>query len=979
MGDVMQVGSLDVRLWGKERGLRWAYPLVCHLLDTGAICLELWDGLLSDRLKSRIARELCLSREEARLVVAVWAALHDLGKISVPFQAQVDGLYAELLRESRYVHAPGAESGAREFRHEMATHWALAVLLGEAGYPVGRGRAAYGVAQLLGGHHGCFGSVPARKLAQASRYQAGLGAAGWEEQRRLHLAEVRRVVGGVAVPSGMLSAEMSVYVHGLVVLSDWLVSDVGWIDALLKPEHWRGRPDDLDAHWRSARAAAPEAARGARLGRVGFPVAEEGDFGDLFPFRPNPLQADLAECLPRLVADGGSGLVLVTAPTGDGKTEAALHAAALLGRTSDARGVYFALPTMATADAMFPRVADFAERALSGERALMLLHSGAWLSPLMSRPGFGPRAPADTWRLPSMPECQAGEGRGAAVAGVFSAGSATAVEAGSWLRQGAQRGLAAPLGVGTLDQVLRGVLPVRYGSLRLFGLADKVLVVDEAHAYGPWMQSLLVRLLEWLGAFGTSVVLLSATLAGRTATTLVEAYRRGAGFTQPVAVEPTYPGWLFVDAVTGNVSAPRQVGTNRPRTVEVSCQAVAWDVWDTAGAPVRAGGRRAALRGVLRPLAREGGTALVCCTTVAEAQRTFRDLRAAFPGLAGRPGGIRLLHSRFPGLLREEITRGCEAAYGKPDREVAPAVREGSILVATQIVEQSLDLDFDLVVSDLAPLALLLQRAGRGRRHSRGRAGRPAWAADDDRPALVVLEPVGSNGETEPPETWGDLYDHGLLLRTAALLKARADMPVAVPGDVQELVDAVYAEDFADRLDVAVLQDTRAFSERLRALDTQRKGGRLAEESLAWMTAVPAPADVDGDLSQLSVPSVEGVEELLTTRLGADSARLLCLFEQPDGRMSLDEGGRLLLPRDGVSTRAALRQLVARLVPVPGRWTRGAEPVPAQPPAWRKITTLRDVVLLPLQSDPARPCRWTGQLGTREVAFDAAEGLSERH
>ncbi|MER6445479.1 CRISPR-associated endonuclease Cas3'' [Streptomyces venezuelae] len=978
MGDELQAGSLDVRLWGKERGLRWAYPLICHLLDTGAVCLELWDQLLSDQLKSRISRELELSCEEARLVVGVWAGLHDLGKVSVPFQAQVEDLFAELVKDSRYVHAPGAERGAREFPHEMATHWALAVLLGEVGYPVGRGGVAYGVAQLLGGHHGCFGSVPVRKLAQASRYQAGLGVAGWEEQRRLHLAEVRRVVGGVAVPSGVLSAEMSVYVHGLVVLSDWLVSDVGWIDAFLKSEDWRGTPDDLDAHWGAARAAAPGAVRGARIGSVGFPAAGEGDFESLFPFRPNPLQEDLARCLPRLVADGASGLVLVTAPTGDGKTEAALHSAAVLGRTSGARGMYFALPTMATADAMFPRVADFAGRALSGERALMLLHSGAWLSPLMSQSGPWPREQADTWQVPSLPPCPAGEDGAEAEAGSFSAGSATAVEAGSWLRQGAQRGLAAPLGVGTIDQVLRGVLPVRYGSLRLFGLADKVLVVDEAHAYGPWMQSLMVRLLEWLGGFGAPVVLLSATLAGRTATALVEAYRRGAGFTDAVTVEPAYPGWLFVDAVTGEVSEPRRVATDRPRMLEVSCRPVAWDAGDAAGAPVRAGGRRAALREVLQPLAREGGTALVCCTTVAEAQRTFRDLRAAFPGLARRPGGIRLLHSRFPGLLREEITRGCEAAYGKPDAGVVPAVREGSVLVATQIVEQSLDLDFDLVVSDLAPLALLLQRAGRARRHARGLAGRPAWAAGDDRPALVVLEPVGENAQSDPPRTWGDVYDHGLLLRTAALLKARAGRPVAVPGDVQELVDAVYAEDFVDRADMAVLRDTHAFSERLKALDMQREGSRLAEESLAWMTAVPAPADVDGDLSGLSRSSVEGVDELLTTRLGADSARLLCLFEQPDGRMTLDEAGRLPLPQYGIPPRRVLRQLVARLVPVPGRWTRGVDGAPAPPPAWRKISVLRDVVLLPLKPDPARPRRWTGRLGTREVAFDAAEGLSER-
>ncbi|MEI5100871.1 CRISPR-associated helicase Cas3' [Streptomyces sp. PmtG] len=260
---------------------------------------------------------------------------------------------------------------------------------------------------------------------------------------------------------------------------------------------------------------------------------------------------------------------------------------------------------------------------------------------------------------------------------------------------------------------------MRYNALRLFGLADKVLIVDEAHAYGPWMQSLMVRLLEWLGAFRAPVVLLSATLTGRTVTALVDAYRRGAGFTEPCQVQPAYPGWLFAGARTGRVGQVREVGTARERVLDLRVWPVSWDCDDTAVKP-REDGRRNALREVLAPVAEEGGTALVCCTTVAEAQRTYRDLCRAFPELARREGGIRLLHSRFPGLLRQEVTADCQAAYGKPAAGTPLTVRPGSVLVATQIVEQSLDYDFDLVVSDLAPLALLLQRAGRGRRHARG-------------------------------------------------------------------------------------------------------------------------------------------------------------------------------------------------------------------------------------------------------------------
>ncbi|MCP9960818.1 hypothetical protein LUX05_04465 [Streptomyces somaliensis] len=178
-------------------------------------------------------------------------------------------------------------------------------------------------------------------------------------------------------------------------------------------------------------------------------------------------------------------------------------------------------------------------------------------------------------------------------------------------------------------------------------------------------------------------------------------------------MEPRYPGWLFVSGRTGEVSAPRQVASGRERTLDVVVRPVEWDVADAAVAPVRAGGRRAALREELRQVVEEGGTALVCCTTVAEAQRTFRDLAGAFPELAAREGGLRLLHSRFAARVRQETTAQCEAAYGKPRAGETTGPRSASVLVATQVVEQSLDLDFDVVVSDLAPLAQLLQRAGR--------------------------------------------------------------------------------------------------------------------------------------------------------------------------------------------------------------------------------------------------------------------------
>ena len=803
--------------------------MVCHLLDTAAVYRVLWRVLLGDALRARIAESLDLTVDAARDVTAFWAAMHDLGKISPPHQALVASAFAELRKDPVYRFAPGADR-MREFRHERATHWSLVELFAEVGYPVHerqRDSVAHQIAQLLGGHHGRFGDVvQSKELELGSMIQPGLGEEGWARQRRAHFHEVRRVLGAVEAPAAGLPPELAVVVAGLVVVADWLASQTSHVKALQPPMGWAGSPEELDAYFARSAQEAEAAVRRSRLGRAVF---DSRDFSSIFPYAPNPLQRDVVDELPTLIDQRGPGLVLITAPTGDGKTEAALYAASLLGRAAGTRGLYFALPTMATADGMFPRVRAYAETALSGERALTLLHSMAWLSPV-----YEGGAAVSEKDLGEPDELDDG----------ISAEQRTVVESDGWLR-GPRRPLLASLGVGTIDQALTAVLPVKHNALRLFGLSDKVFIVDEAHAYGPWMQQHLVRLLEWLGAMKAPVVLLSATLTGQTAGALVNAYRRGAGFRDQLEFQPCYPGWLYTDVRTGQVAKPRPTATARKRTLDVDLRLVSWDVEQDLAAPAASGGRRAALREVLGPVAAGGGTALVCCTTVAQAQQTYRDLCRAFPELAGRPGGLRLLHSRFTAGERQRISEECESAYGKPQalgsEEAQPGVRPPSILVATQVVEQSLDLDFDLVVSDLAPLAQLLQRAGRCCRHMRGTSGRPAWLVDETRPRLIVLAPEGTANAKHIPRSMTAIYDPGLLVRTVTVLRDLPNGALDIPGDVQSLIDEVYAEDFVHNLEAA------AERERQR-MDLERAARDSVEGDTARAVQVPSPADMRGNL-----------------------------------------------------------------------------------------------------------------------------------
>ncbi|MFD9592084.1 CRISPR-associated helicase Cas3' [Kitasatospora sp. NPDC059973] len=931
----------DHRLWGKNAGLPADYPVVCHLLDTAAVAGALWDALLSERVRQRLAEAIGVSLGEARRMVAFWAGLHDIGKITPGFQALVPESFRLLASDPDFTDGAGADAGGEYLAHEAATHWGLVEFLEQCGYPpvgrVVRKSASHQIAQLLGGHHGCFGkALEARKLQNPSAYQPALGsAAGWREQRLAHAHAVRQATGASGVPVGALPGWAAVVVTGLVVVADWLASQADVIVQRIPSDGWVAGEAELEKHFDVAVAAAPGWVRAAGLGRAEFP---EKAFTEQFPFPPNALQTDVAEQLPALVS--GPGLLLVTAPTGDGKTETALHAASVMARACGASGVYFALPTMATADAMFERVQRFSAENVEGDRALTLLHSMAWLSPQYA--------------------AQANLADGSAVL--------ADLEAGRWLRTG-RRGMLAPLANGTVDQALSGVLPMRYGFLRLFGLSDKVLVVDEAHAYGPWMHSLLVRLLEWLGAFGAPVVLLSATLTGRAAASLVNAYRRGAGHMEPVPVEPSYPGWLFVDAIGGEVSEPREVDSSRARALDVEVRRVRWDVREDPGEPASAGGRRAALRELLGRVTDEGGCVLVCCTTVDEAQRTYRDLRSALPVLAARPGGMRLLHSRFPANERQRITTECEAAYGKPaDDQAAGAVRAGSVLVATQIVEQSLDLDFDLVVSDLAPLAQLLQRAGRGKRHERGR--RPAWTGEVSRPRLVVLEPLDGDGGVSAPRTWGTVYDASLLRRTSLLLGEPENRVIAVPGDVQRLVDAVYADDFGDGLEKASQQE-------LERMDAERLASAAAEGQLADLTAVCAPFDVRGDLSVLSDRGLGVTEDLVTTRLGADSGRAVCVYVRDGGEATLDPGSDVPLPGTAAGAsmgRDDIASVMRATVPLPGRWLAGRTEENAVPRSWRDRPMLADLVLLPMRQDGEG--RWTCRLGERVLEISKV-GISE--
>lgn len=919
----------------------------------------LWDVWLEGLAAERAAAETGLSPGELRQLVSFWAGLHDVGKISPPFQVKVPELYEALMAGEQDYGSGKVTDEERRLHHSEATHRVLPELLAELGYPSGRTarrHVGHQVAQILGGHHGRFWDSLQRGALTAPRAHCPAlgGGPAWDDQCRAHVRALQRVTGAGALTASLPPA-LAVVVSGLVVVADWLASQEAFIAPRLPAGGWAADEDDLQAHWKQSVMDAPGVVRDAGLGRARLTSATS--FSGRYGFEPNRLQSSLASDLPGLVDQGsGSGLLLITAPAGDGKTEAALEAAAVLAEATGSTGIGFSLPTMATADAMYERVDAFARRALQNDAALTRVHSMAWLATTAAGSAAAESSEADQ---------------------VLS-GRRSSTEAGRWLH-GGRRGLLAPLSVFTIDQALAAVLPVRYNVLRMLALSGKVLVIDEAHAYGPWMHALLVRLLEWLGAMRVPVVVLSATLTGDTARSLLAAYVRGRGEEEEApagtgGLQLHYPGWAWVDA-DGSVSRPREVPSERPHRLRFQVEPVRRDL-----EPSNPQHRLFVIKDLLRPVLDDGGCVLVCCTTVSEAQATWNVLREWLAELKSQEGEVpelSLLHSRFRARDRAEIQDGSEATFGKHGGRP----RHGAVMVATQIVEQSLDLDFDLVISDLAPVAQLVQRAGRCQRHrlhpdvpDPHAARRPRWLSDAHagRPTVdvVVLDPVSSDGTFERPKEWGAVYDEGLLLRTSRLLASSEERAFDVPRDLQSLVDAVYAEEF----DVEDLSED--MERRLASADAERLAGEAAEEQLAAMVRIPSPRGLGKDLRRLSETSVPVDESLIATRLGADSARVVCAYEQGESGWTLDEAGTLPVPGAHGPQRITRdeAQLVAHhVIPVPGRWLgEGAEMMP-RPAAWEENAVLRSWALMPMRRDVRGV--WRGKLKPGAVAY-GEDGLA---
>ncbi len=825
------------KYWGKaerqEDGKARQYHLLpYHCLDVASV-----GWLLLDPEKSQcmhLAQRLEVSPEWLRVFFVFCLALHDIGKFARAFQGLVPGLSSSLVTaDSRTIY------DSNKARHDTLGFFFWTEILKQKlsekfDLDTLTANRLDNWLEIVTGHHG----MPPKKSGVRFR---DFCLQEDEEAAWSFVEDACTVFPGLdftLLQDKALSKRLrmaSWQLAGIAVLADWLGSNMEYFEYCTVPKN-------LSDYWEGH---ALHAAAKVIQSMPGQP--EPNSFSSmkfLFPFidRPTPLQ-EYAVSTP---LHSGPQLFILEDVTGSGKTEAALVLIQRLMAAGMADGLYLALPTMATANAMYSRLCKVYEKLFSGSTrpSLVLAHGARDLSEAFRQSVFLPEAGGEEESYDKNSHLEDAE-------------LSASAYCNAWLADNRKKALLADVGVGTIDQALLAVLPVRHQSLRLLGLARKVLLVDEVHAYDCYMQKLLGTLLEAHARQGGSVILLSATLPQAMREQLVKAFQRGLGCEEPLLQDKSYP---LATSFSSDGAEETHICTREEvkRRVAVSCLDTEDDCLDVI---------------------RQAVTHNKCVCWIRNTVRAARESHRLLAGCEWLGNdNLHLFHSRFAMVDRQRIEAVVVRCFG-PDSKHEE--RAGQVLVATQVVEQSLDLDFDLLITDLAPVDLVLQRAGRLCRHVRDELGNRLRGEGDKEqrgePLLYLLVP---HPEAFDGEDWLDrlkqqqkgtmsVYPHlGRLWLTAKMLLLDQDGSFAMPYDARSLIEGVYSQEAEDSVPEAIMEssweaETRDMSQRSMAdLNTLNLAKGYTRSSGDWDEEVRIPTrlnEVESVTVVLVVPGEAGL------------------------------------------------------------------------------------------------------------------------
>jgi CRISPR-associated endonuclease/helicase Cas3 len=830
-------GASYFRYWGKADPAVGGHHLaVFHCLDVAAVAAVLLDR--SPLLQRKFAALLSTPSDQVVPTLCCLIALHDFGKLDWRFQVKARDQAERLnsswtgLRSEGYDH--GGE-GYRQFLQLMKSQ--------EATFRRLVGRDSLPLLRAVCGHHG---TLPLARAPQQRTVQVGK-APLTEADQTARSEWLEAVIGlfrerGAAMPwSGEASQVAVELLAGFCSICDWFGSQVSSETAAYFTYAEDARP--LGDYFEHARRTAARMLDDVPI--VGATPSGAG-FAELFDgFEPRDVQV----VTEALALGEGPALVVVEARMGSGKTEAALSLASRMMARGDASGVYIALPTMATSNGMFTRIRSVAPKLFRGEVNLRLAHGRARsndsFDALIRRPIRGRLSDVET--------------------------EADVVCARWFLSR--KRALLGQLGVGTVDQAMQGAIKVRHNFVRLHGLATSVVIVDELHAYDAYMEVILERLVEWLGALQTPVILLSATLPAERRRFFATAYARGAGWDLPAPIPDPDPEAAPYPLVTvasrDGVRALASEALATPFPVGVTVTHAAEPEDDV-------------LPQLLDAVTR-GARVVWIRNTVTQAQAAWETACSLAPDAR-----VLLFHARMRGGDRQRVERAVLDRFGRN----GPA--EGALLIATQVVEQSLDLDFDWMVTDLAPIDLMLQRVGRLHRHQRPR---PQGFAT---PRLLVVAPAPEAVAALRFGPSAYVYDRVTLFLSLDAIASSETL--RLPEQIRPLVEATYDPDLRRARIAASPRATE-----LQACELKHRDELAAKRSKARDVCIaPTTYDPAGALESFDDDD-ESVQAL--TRDGRSTTLLLVHWEAGDeeGRSLDDDAPWPLDPEAPTAWRLAQR------------------------------------------------------------------------
>lgn len=848
-------------LWAKtSEGTADWHPLICHLIDSGQVANVLWNECFAPSIRRYFSNFLGLSELNTGQLISFWVSLHDIGKAAPGFQRKF-GTAIPTLEVAGYSFPVPSSTPAP---HGVVSAWALEnILQKQCGMSLPFSKR---IARALGGHHGSWPT--SIQLLPQSLKASDKGDAVWDKARQ---DLVNELIAQFHPSWDYAWPETQLDENVFMTLFSGLTTIADWIGSMSEFFPFQIGEFEIEAYAAESLLKARQAVK--KLGWIGWqPDGKSIPFDQMFPFKPNQIQDSVIQVGQGLDLPA---LVILEAPTGSGKTEAALYLADAWLQSNRGQGLYIAMPTQATSNQMFTRVSQFLLNRYPGEKLNVHLAHGA---KLLASVNTTPSNISDNENSPV-------EG---------------GIRAETWFLP-RKRTLLAPFGVGTVDQALMSVLQTRHFFVRMFGLGQKVVVFDEVHAYDTYMSELFQRLLSWLRAIGTSVILLSATLPDSTRRDLIAAW---GGDPEPTSIA-AYPR---LTCITPTQSQAMSLSWTRTNTIDLS--------WGP--------GNPQALAHLLAEKLEDGGCAAVICNRVARSREVYRAIAQAD---IVAPEDLILFHARFPYSRRVQIENSVLERFTKGGKRP-----KKSIVVATQVIEQSLDLDFDFMVSDLAPIDLLLQRAGRLHRHDQNNDTRPMNLRH---PILVIVRPQEKDGlPAFGADEW--VYETSILLRTWVVLQGRSRL--TLPADTSSLIESVYGQLDGETLPLALKQaiqkaEIKAWQEHQKNIfeAKTRLIPKLDDERLLFS---------QNDNLEEDDPSVHKALTALT-RLGEPGVTLVCLYQTPQGLAAEPNGSPVLEHLGSVPTLEQTQRLLQCTISVQDHRIYDYFSKRPSHPAWQTCSALR--------------------------------------